>query len=110
MEHGAVPGSERYIQATLNWEQKGSLGVTAEDHEAHGGTPDYILLQNPGKTLGQLMSDTEISEFITETKKNIQDNEGVKNLEEYNTDLKKNLKTSIKYLKSIGRLPDSLEE
>lgn len=92
-------------QAVKNWEEKGSLGVTAEDHELIGSTPDEILIQNPGKTLGELMSDDEIQEFIEGTKKNIEDNKNHPHMDAFNEDLKKNLITTIKYLKEINRLP-----
>lgn len=96
--------NSEFIEVQKNWSEKGHLGVTSKDHEAIFSTPDDILVQNPGKTLGELMSDTEIQEYILETRKNILENEGLQNMKNYNEDLKKNLEVSIKYLKSIGRL------
>lgn len=93
-------------QALKNWETQGSLGVTAEDYELIGGTPDDILIQNPGKTLGILMSDDEIQEFIEGTQRNIEENKNYPHMNEFNEDLKKNLITTIKYLKKINRLSE----
>ncbi len=95
-----------YDQAQKNWKEKGSLGVTAADHEALGGTPDDILLEHPGKTLGEVMTNEEIETYIFQTRKNISENEGILKMSEFNDDLKRDLETSIQYLKDIGRLSE----
>ncbi|MEI6022600.1 MAG: hypothetical protein WCQ32_02045 [bacterium] len=100
--------SPEFIRASKNWEEKGFLGVTAQDHEDIQGTPDDILLENPGKTLGELMSDGEIREYIVETRKNIIENKETPKLEKYNIELQKNLDVTIAYLSSIGRMPEDL--
>lgn len=100
--------SEAFIMAKSNWDTKGYLGVTAEDHEGIHSTPDEILNENPGKTLGELMSDQEILEYIEGTKKNIEENEGIEKMKRFNEDLKDNLKLTIEYLRSIDRLPENI--
>ncbi len=97
-----------YIEAQKNWKEKGYLGVTAKDHEAIQSTPDEVLLQNPGKTLGEIMNDQEIREYIVGTRKNISENKEYSHLKRYNEDLKQNLEVTIEYLKSIGRFPEDL--
>lgn len=102
--------SPEYVAATKNWKEKGYLGVTAQDHKAIGSTPEKELLENPDKTLGELMGNKEALEYVVGTQKNILENEHVQHhnpesWKKYNDDLKQNLEVSIKYLKSIGKLP-----
>jgi hypothetical protein len=101
--------SEKYKQAQKNWKENGYLGVTSDDHLGIYSTPNEKLQENPGKTLADLMSDQEILDYISGTKKNILENEGMEKLKEYNTSLKENLETTINYLKKIGRLPEDWE-
>lgn len=104
---------ESYKIAQENWNTNGSLGVTAEDHIAIGSTPDNILIENEGKTLGELMSDSEIQDFINGTKENIKENEdyiktgphNANSIINFNKDIKDNLDKTLVYLKKIGRLP-----
>ena len=100
--------SPEFIQASKNWEEKGFLGVTEQDYEAIQGTPEDILLENPGKTLGELMSDEEVREYIIETRNNIIENKEIPKMQELNKDLQKNLDVTIVYLSSIGRMPEDL--
>lgn len=100
--------SNTFKTAQKNWDEKGWLGVTAEDHEGIQSTPDEILIQNPDKTLGELMSDQEILEYIQTTEQNIKSNEGVEKMRELNEDLKNNLMVTKNYLHSIGRLPENI--
>ena len=89
-----------------NWDKNGSLGVTSQDHIIFGSTPDQILIDNPGKTLGELMSDSEIKDFIEGTLKNIEGNKNYENLNSFNKKLLANLILSVKYLKSIKKIPE----
>jgi hypothetical protein len=100
--------NSEYVEASNNWNTKGHLGVTAKDHEIIQSTPDQILVENSGKTLGELMSDEEIREYIIETRKNILGNEAFPNMKEYNEELKENLKVTLEYLSGIGRLPEEI--
>ena len=102
--------NSEYLKAQKNWKEKGSLGVTAQDHKNIGGTPDDILLENPGKTLGELMTDQEIKDYILATRANILENEkeSLKNMKQYTEDLKEDLEATLKYLESIGRLPEEI--
>lgn len=91
----------------------GPLGVTAADHLGIGSTPKELLVNNPGKTLGELMTDDEISQWI----KGLQEQ-----IVQYSSDQYKNnsfvksilpklvedLRLSKKYLDSIGRWPVGL--
>lgn len=85
-----------------------SLSMTKDDHQKIYSTPPQRLLENPGKTLGEIMSDQEIADWIKENEKAIaefsqmnSENSFVKNALPV---LKKELDLGLKYLKSIGRL------
>jgi hypothetical protein len=94
-----------YLEAQKNWREKGSLGVTASDYEAISGTPEDELIQNPGKTLGEIWSDEQILDHLIGTERNIEENESIEKMKKWNDDLKENLRVTILYLKSINRLP-----
>lgn len=100
--------SEAFKLASERFSTIGSLGISPEDHKAIGSTPPQRLLDNPGKTLGELMSDDEINKWIEETEKAIEEFSG---LEETNSfvksalpALREELELGKKYLKSINRL------
>lgn len=94
--------------AQKSFDEKSFLAVTASDYETINATPDEILTQNPGKTLGELMSDQEILEYIQTTEQNIKSNEGIEKMKDYNEDLKNNLMVTKDYLHSIDRLPENI--
>lgn len=106
--------SETINEARKKWDENGYLGVTAIDHELIGSTPDELLLNNKGKTLGELMSEDEIVEYISGTLSNIDENEkyiltnpsNKDSIIRYNEDLKNNLDLSINYLKKIGKIDE----
>ncbi len=84
------------------------MGVLPEDHKAIGSTPPQSLLDNPGKTLDELMSDEEISEWI---EGNIKAIDELSEPEETNSfvksalpALREELELGKKYPKSINRL------
>lgn len=58
--------SKKFKKAAAKFRNFGSLAVTAADHYDIGGTPPERLLNNPGKTLGELMSEGEIAIWIKE--------------------------------------------
>lgn len=90
----------------------GNLGVTAEDHKAIGSTPPKILIENPGKSLGGLMSDEEIISWLERSKGSIASFVG-KSPDPYKEEQWKRLrgenieemKRTLKYLEQIERLP-----
>jgi len=100
--------TEEFKKASERFETLGSLGVLPADHKAIGSTPPQRLLDNPGKTLGELMSDEEITYWILGNEKTIkQFSEADPNNSFIKTalpDLKKTLELGKKYLKSIDRL------
>jgi len=88
----------------------GPLGVTAEDHEGIGSTPPKILLDNPGKTKGELMTSEEIKDWFKESEEQIAEF----SKDEYADNafaksalprVQQNLELSRSYLSSIGKLP-----
>ncbi len=108
----------RQIEARKHW-QNGHLGVTAEDHLAFGGSPDYELMRNPGKTLGELWGMEEILEklkslvnFLGEARNEYQEKDHLDSDWAKDNILyaKKELRATISYLKSIGKLPKEFED
>ena len=110
------------IEAHEHW-QRGFLGVTDEDHRALGGTPDLELSQNPRKTLGEIWSIDKIREklekgvtFLERARKNYKrEYEGDPRYLDnrwYKDDIlneKDELRKTMLYLKSIGKLPKEFE-
>lgn len=97
-----------FNKAAEKFKALGSLGVTAQDHKGIGSTPPKKLLENPGKTLGELMTDEEVIEWIKGNKEAIaqfseadQNNSFVKSALPM---LKEEVRFGTKYLKSLGRL------
>lgn len=92
---------------------KGYLGVTAEDHESLGSTPEQRLIENPGKSLGEIMSDNEIVKNISEQleffkQQDIQEDDRESWLD-FIKQRKEDFITSMRYLKSINRLPENID-
>ena len=109
-----VLGEEKYNKweaANKKFKELGPLAVTAEDHLAAGSTPPPELESNPGKTLADLMTDTEIESWLLnheEAIKNLESNDDrPKELiaEQMLKQLQANYGSSINYLKTINRLP-----
>jgi hypothetical protein len=87
------------------------LALTAEDHSKMGSSGiDQILLDNPGKTMGELMSDQGLLDYL---KRHQQEIEKLSKPEFANDTFsqsmlewrKEDLPASIEYLSSINRLP-----
>jgi hypothetical protein len=101
---------QTFKQAADKFNTLGPLGVTAADHLGIGSTPKELLINNPGKTLGELMTDDEISQWINGQQEQIaqysldqyKDNSFVKSIL---PKLIEDLRLSKEYLKSIDRLP-----
>jgi hypothetical protein len=102
--------SDEFKKASEKFNTFGPLGVTADDHLAIGSTPNQRLINNPGKTLGEIMSAEEINDWLTAAKGEIKKCSS----EEYATNsfvcgmlttIKKNLQLSEQYLLSINKLP-----
>lgn len=98
-----------FTKAAHKFKTFGPLGVTAADHLGIGSTPKERLVNNPDKTLGELMTDDEISQWINELQEQIsqyssdqyKDNSFVKSIL---PKLTEDLRLSKEYLKGIGRL------
>lgn len=106
-----------YRESQKRFQQFGQLGVTADDHWNIGGSPPIILNRNPGKTLGELMSDQEIlakldqlTEYERSAKKRLAANPRDDLAKDDLKYVEKELPTTIKYLDSIGRLPDKYKQ
>lgn len=99
---------------------QGILGTTAEDHKDINSGFDKILsdifLKNPGKTLGEAMTNEEIISWIQKEKEAL--TEYFRDLYNPNDKFSKGhifqnvsiFKASLNYLKTIGRLPKEFED
>lgn len=92
---------------------KGYLGATADDHERIYSTPDERLIKNPGKSLGEIMSDEELHENIAlqlEFFKEQDSSEIEKeHWQDFVTSRKIDFINSLRYLEKIGRLPKEID-
>ena len=84
--------------------KKSKLSWTAEHHGIVGSTPPKILLRNPGKTLGELMSENEAEEQIREAHETI--HTGRNHLDDTlaANKLKKRILLDAEYLHSIKKI------
>jgi len=109
-------GLEKDKASRQRFKEFGHLGVTAQDHWNIGGSPPILLNRNPEKTLGELLSDQELLDWLDKlleygerAKEKLEaepDDESAKgDLEDFN----KRFPLAIKYLASIGRLPEKYE-
>lgn len=98
----------------------GYLGLTCDDHKDLGSTPEQILKENPGKTLGELLSHKEIEDYLDQEIKGAE--ESKKRLGENDDgatdktiiinalrDFKGNFMRDLNYLRSIGKLPEKYQ-
>lgn len=110
---------KRREKAYKHWEN-GHLGVTAEDHWAIGGTPEIELRRNPGKTLGELWTVDQFREKLESSVTFLEKARGeYKEKGPNHPDIhwsrddilsaKQELRGTIRYLKSIGKLPEEFE-
>lgn len=92
--------------------RKASLEMTDKDHKDIGSTPPDELIENPGKNKAELMTDTEIEQYLIGKQHLIEKfKEGGSTFEQSVVkDYEIDLRLCIDYLKSIGRLPKSFEE
>ncbi len=102
---------EEFKESAAKFKKLGSLAVTAQDHKNIGSTPPKEFLRelegesNP--TLGQLMTEEEISSWISDNKETIN---RFSKMEPNNfirstlPELRRELRLGKKYLKSIGKL------
>jgi hypothetical protein len=110
---------KRRLAAMKRWNENGHWGVTADDHWAIGGSPDWELNQNPGKTLGELWDMEKITEKFREKVAYLE-----KERAKYSADpngpeshwakgniisVKKSLRLTTDYLRSIGKLPEEFD-
>lgn len=106
--------SPEFLVAVEKFKAHGPLGVTADDHLTIGSTPPKKLEENPDRTLGELMTEEEIVDWIKELEKQIAEfsQEKYKNNSFVKSSLPKlieDLNLGKKYLTSIGKLPAEKE-
>lgn len=89
-----------------------SLGTTYAE-EKRLGSPPFLLKSNPGKTLGELLSDEEIlsridslAEFYQSTKTDLAADPHNYSAQDDLRYIQRELPAAINYLTSIGRLPE----
>lgn len=100
-----------YEKAKKKFRENGLLGVTAEDHESIGSTPDERLSNNPGKTLAELMSDEEIEIYLDRQIESLNELRSLKNVPgRLITDMTAQLRAAVNHLNSIGRLPEKFKD
>ena len=106
---------EPYKSASERHKTLGSLGVTAEDHKGIGSSPPDELIENPGKTMADLMTDDEILSWLQEHKEEIEE----WSKEEFKKDalvqsilssMKPDFRATLNYLAGINRLPEEFRE
>lgn len=109
----------RYEVAMQHWE-RGRMGVTAEDHLAIASTPPGELERNPGKTLAELWDEERILQKLnglvqylsrqrSEFKEKGPYHQQAGMLASGITYAKKEIRASIPYLRSLGKLPKEFE-
>lgn len=94
---------------------KSYLERTSDDHIRAGGTPDQVLLDNPGKSLADMMSDAELKANILKQVAHLREqyesalsgNELGRNLVRIGLRM---LPSDIEYLRRINRLPEELAD
>lgn len=106
--------SPEFFQAKAEFDARSSLGVTAEDHLGVGSSPSEELKNNPGKTLGELMTKEEASAWIKEQEEQIAEYsqekyKGSSLVDNALPELVKDLNLSKEYLTSIEKLPTKKE-
>ncbi len=106
--------------AREHW-RNGHMGVTADDHWAIGGSPETELRRNTGKTLGELWSMEAILEklenyviFLERARKEYKEKKPHDPDIYWSRDdifsVKDELRATIPYLKSIGKLPEKFKD
>jgi len=115
MENNQFYETPEFLQAKKKFDELGPLAVTAEDHRAISSTPPEILELNLGKTEVELMTDEEILGKLKKWQQDIQEFSQEKyQSNSFVTSIlsnrKHDLKVSIVYLRSIGRLPKEFED
>lgn len=96
----------------------GQLGVTAKDHfNVDSSGPAVELSQNPGKTLGEILTDEELEQkiqklqiFMETSKKRLKDNPKNDWAKEDVKYAKREFSVTLSYLKSLGRLPEKYKD
>jgi len=104
-------------EARKRFHEFGKWGVTANDHELIGGTPPGELTDNPGKTMGEIMTDKEIEDGLDTMIKYLKMNEEKYEKDRFNYMAKSGVEyyteqipLALKYLESLGRLPERYKE
>lgn len=93
---------------------KGTLERTVQDHFNIGSTPNDDLLQNPGKTEADLMSDEKLKKWLENRRKEIERlkdavGKGDKFAEFNLPDRERDWKLNLEYLRRINRYPQELD-
>jgi hypothetical protein len=113
----AEPEPNPYEAASKKRQTLGWLGITAQDHYAFGSSPPFELSQNPGKTLGEILPEDKIIEFLDKLRAAYeryhtlaeQYPDNPRNKEEA-TKQKKEITANIHYLESVGKLPEQYRD
>ena len=106
-------GLEREKASKQKFKELGHLGVTAQDHWNIGGSPPILLNRNPEKTLGELLSEEELLDWLDKlveygerAKQKLTTNPDDELAQGDLKDFSTRFPLAIKYLASIGRLPE----
>ena len=98
--------NDRYLEEEAK-NPRGTLGMTAEDHYYIGSTPPQDLINNPGKTQAELMTDDQVLAKLD------RDEVFITELLQIDTTFAKSALEAVKdkhagdiaYLTRVGRLP-----
>lgn len=94
----------------------GYLGLTAQDHTDMGSSPPQEVLNNKGKATGEFLTDKKIEKFLEHTKSLMHDIEQrLAKKKNYNDEhifkvTRTNFEGGIRYLQTIGRLPEKYKK
>jgi hypothetical protein len=103
------------VQVEPAYKKKAGLEMTAQDHLDIGSTPLKVLVDNPGKTYLETMTEDQLRAFIFDQVSGVEEtHEGALKGDPMETKilrllLRGFLVPNIEYLRRIGRLPKELK-
>jgi hypothetical protein len=111
-----------HAESKKKFREKGMFSVTADDHYNINSTPEKELLDNPGKTLGDIWTKEQIAEHLKEAKgfndyfqkEKVEQCDDDKNedanIKDMVADNRVDFPKDMKYLHSIGKLPEEFHD
>jgi hypothetical protein len=102
-------------KASKKFHEKGPFSMTAQDHKDLGSTPPKILKENPGKTIPDIYPNEKLEQdlqmWLNGWRKYVQpEYMNSASARSYSRMLSKRILASIRYLRSINRLPEQFKD